>query len=242
MVHAATVVGDRQSLDALVGSVAMVALLGVLAWLALVALAMTLTRVPGAFGSVSARLAARVAPAVVRRGVAAVIGLAVTAGTGVPARAAAGPPLSPAQTAQPTRAASLSTPTPQPAVPAAGPFERPAAPALAPTGSVLASPTPSTARAPGGPLPTTQPSSPRAALGATTARTPVANRLGARGARRVVVVPGDTLWAIAARRLPGRVSNARIAASWPRWWQANRRVIGSDPDLIFPGQRLDPPT
>lgn len=56
-----------------------------------------------------------------------------------------------------------------------------------------------------------------------------------------VVRPGDTLWAIAAARLGGHPRPAAIAAQWPRWWAANRRVIGDDPDLIVPGQRLSPP-
>jgi hypothetical protein len=56
-----------------------------------------------------------------------------------------------------------------------------------------------------------------------------------------VVRPGDTLWAIAAAHLGGRPRPAAIAAEWPRWWAANRRVIGADPDLIVPGQRLTPP-
>lgn len=57
----------------------------------------------------------------------------------------------------------------------------------------------------------------------------------------VRVHPGDTLWAIAAAHLPGAPDNAAIAASWPRWYAANRHVIGPDPDLILPGQRLRPP-
>ncbi|HWB65202.1 MAG TPA: LysM domain-containing protein [Mycobacteriales bacterium] len=57
----------------------------------------------------------------------------------------------------------------------------------------------------------------------------------------VVVRPGDTLWGIAASRLGGHPSDANIAAAWPRWWHANRQVIGPDPNLIHPGQRLRPP-
>jgi resuscitation-promoting factor RpfA len=57
----------------------------------------------------------------------------------------------------------------------------------------------------------------------------------------VVVRSGDTLWGIAARHLPADASVAEIAAEWPRWYEANRRVIGTDPDLIRPGQRLRPP-
>jgi nucleoid-associated protein YgaU len=43
-----------------------------------------------------------------------------------------------------------------------------------------------------------------------------------------VVVAGDTLWGIAG-------------ADWPRWYAANRALVGPDPDLIRPGQRLAPP-
>ena len=32
-----------------------------------------------------------------------------------------------------------------------------------------------------------------------------------------------------------------VAAAWPRWWHANRAVVGPDPDLIRPGQVLHPP-
>ena len=41
----------------------------------------------------------------------------------------------------------------------------------------------------------------------------------------VVVRRGDTLWGFAG-------------PEWPRWYAANRAVIGDDPDLILPGQRL----
>jgi nucleoid-associated protein YgaU len=56
-----------------------------------------------------------------------------------------------------------------------------------------------------------------------------------------VVAPGDTLWGIAARRLGASASPALTAATWPRWYAANRPRIGPDPGLILPGQRLRPP-
>lgn len=59
----------------------------------------------------------------------------------------------------------------------------------------------------------------------------------------VVVRSGDTLWSIAARHLGPDASPEDIAAEWPRWHQANRDLIGPDPDLIRPGQELvAPPT
>lgn len=62
------------------------------------------------------------------------------------------------------------------------------------------------------------------------------------GEHVVVVRPGDTLWDIAAAHLSGTRINQRIAATWPRWYAANRAVVGPDPNLILPGQRLRPPT
>jgi len=55
-----------------------------------------------------------------------------------------------------------------------------------------------------------------------------------------VVQPGDTLWAIARSRDPS-ASDAAVAATVTRWHAVNRDVIGPDPDLIRPGQRLVPP-
>ncbi|GAA1686422.1 hypothetical protein GCM10009765_39880 [Fodinicola feengrottensis] len=59
--------------------------------------------------------------------------------------------------------------------------------------------------------------------------------------RTVVVRPGDSLWSIAAARLQ-HPSRPAIAVEWPRWWAANRQLIGPNPDIIRPGQRLRPPT
>jgi hypothetical protein len=59
--------------------------------------------------------------------------------------------------------------------------------------------------------------------------------------RAVRVRPGDSLWLITAHRLGPNVAPAEVAAAWPRWYAANRDVIGADPDLILPGQLLSPP-
>ncbi len=50
--------------------------------------------------------------------------------------------------------------------------------------------------------------------------------------------PGDTLWSIAADDLPAGSTDARIAARWHAIYAANRSLIGPDPDVIVPGQRL----
>lgn len=57
----------------------------------------------------------------------------------------------------------------------------------------------------------------------------------------VVVHRGDTLWSIAAAHL-GPYADARtIAAEWPRWYAANRQLVGDDPDVLTVGIRLRVP-
>lgn len=60
-----------------------------------------------------------------------------------------------------------------------------------------------------------------------------------------VVVRGDCLWTIAARRLGADTgpapSDAEIATAVQAWWHANAAVIGPDPDLLLPGQVLQAP-
>jgi hypothetical protein len=58
----------------------------------------------------------------------------------------------------------------------------------------------------------------------------------------VPVRRGDCLWTVAASALGPAATNAEIAAEWPRWYAANRSVIGADPDLILPGMVLHRPT
>ena len=61
------------------------------------------------------------------------------------------------------------------------------------------------------------------------------------GAAVVAVRPGDTLWGLAAARLPATASDAVIDRTWRGWYAANRHTVGPDPDLLIPGQRLVPP-
>jgi LysM repeat protein len=49
-----------------------------------------------------------------------------------------------------------------------------------------------------------------------------------------VVRPGDSLWSIAE----ARTSGGSVDERWRAIWQANRDVVGDDPDLILPGQAL----
>ncbi|MEE4542816.1 transglycosylase family protein [Streptomyces sp. V4-01] len=68
-----------------------------------------------------------------------------------------------------------------------------------------------------------------AAAHPATAR-PAAARAAAAGKDRYTVVSGDTLSGIA--------EDHEVAGGWPQLYRDNRTVVGGDPDLILPGQRL----
>jgi resuscitation-promoting factor RpfA len=57
-----------------------------------------------------------------------------------------------------------------------------------------------------------------------------------------VVRRGDALWDVAARHLGPNATAADIAREWPRWYAANRAVIGTDPNLLRPGEVLHAPS
>lgn len=57
----------------------------------------------------------------------------------------------------------------------------------------------------------------------------------------VVVRAGDSLWAIAARNLPAGAGAVEISAAWPRWYAANRGLIGPDPNRLDIGMVLQAP-
>lgn len=60
-------------------------------------------------------------------------------------------------------------------------------------------------------------------------------------AELIVVHAGDTLWRLAAARLPRDASDSDVDAAWRRLYAANRALIGADPDLVHPGLRLTDP-
>ena len=57
----------------------------------------------------------------------------------------------------------------------------------------------------------------------------------------VVVAAGDSLWTIAGTHLGPMATDVDIAMHWPKWYDANRSIIGTDPGLLQPGQVLYPP-
>lgn len=85
-----------------------------------------------------------------------------------------------------------------------------------------------------------QPSPPAVAPGPVTSA-PLRAAREPQAGHELVVKSGDTLWTIAARHLGPEASDVDIALEWPRWFESNRAVIGSDPDAILPGQILKAP-
>lgn len=117
--------------------------------------------------------------------------------------------------------------------------------AAAPSPISTAAPAWPTSAAPPAPMWPTGPAGPSAASAAPKPSSHPQHRAPNRPAAEpgVVVTSGDTLWSIAAGHLPpGQRTPARIAAAWPRWYAANRPVIGADPDHIVAGQVLHLPT
>jgi hypothetical protein len=179
--------------------------------LSVVALAARRSRVGGV-----ASLALRASPRLVRPLVSAVLasGLAVTAG---PASAATRSPGLPAAGWAASSVPSPSTPSPAPLSASPVQVGMPAA----------------------GWVPT-QPAQPRVSAPEVSAVS-AAPRRHVDVERAVVVRRGDCLWSVVARSLGPHASDARVAEQWPRWWAANRAVIGDDPALLLPGTRLHPP-
>lgn len=64
---------------------------------------------------------------------------------------------------------------------------------------------------------------------------------GGATAEGIAVHAGDTLWDIAARYLGEGASDVDIALEWPRWFEANRALIGPNPNVLRPGQILQAP-
>lgn len=59
-----------------------------------------------------------------------------------------------------------------------------------------------------------------------------------------LVLPGDSLWSVAAAALAaahghsGEPTATEVASYWPRIYALNRALLGPDPDLLLPGQVL----
>lgn len=225
------------------------------AWLALGALLTFLAALPGAAGAVFGAMADKVTPAAYRRVAKIALGITVAAGPMVatmPAHAA--PVDSPSQTAATQMLPSLDRPgSNQTVFPGAAQLPNLDRPSGSWTGQEAGQlPMPdrptsnqSTGRTAGLPLP----DRPMTQVGQTGNQQQQQGQQGQQQqqnrqqqAGQHVVVRGDTLWDIAAANLPDGASNADIARETQRWYEANRQVIGDNPDLILPGQVLQAPS
>jgi hypothetical protein len=192
-----------------------------LAWLVVAVLLVAAVRLPGRIGALAERATAAVVPAAVRRLLATTLG--VTLFAGIHAGGALAAPGGSAPPPAIVSALNLDWPTVR-AASQAGTLTTPAGkpPAQSPPGAH-------------GPGDSRRPST----LGAGTPRFGAPQR--GDESREVVVRRGDSLWSIAAQHLGPSATDEQIAREWPRWWSANRQVVGDDPDVIKPGQRLTPP-
>ena len=195
------------------GILVMVAFVGVVLslWVGLGMALSALSVLPGALGQASTRLADRVAPAVVRKVIAFVLGTALTAAL-VPGTAVAG----------------SAHPTPRQAVVTSAQY---AVGVLAHVAGTIDT----SKDADAAPGPSWSPD--RRALPPNSTGHPG----GPGGPGEIVVRRGDNLWSIAARHLGPTATTTDISAEWHRWFAANRHVIGDDANLITPGQVLHPP-
>ncbi len=86
------------------------------------------------------------------------------------------------------------------------------------------------------------PSAPIAATPQGPADAPDASRSESEGKPAPhTVVRGESLWCIASGLLPHSATDAQITATWRAIYRLNRGVIGPDPGLIQPGQKLTLP-
>lgn len=254
--------------DALVGLVAGAGS-GLCLWLGAGFLLSLGAALPGQLGSGARWVSRRVTPQLVRRLAVTALGGAIVASGAVPARAATptGPlrtvtltawsasdtgPDAPTSGSVPAAPAGLSpdllppvtVASPRPTDPssAADPWAAPAArPAASGTAGqrTAVPPTPSSVTSTGTAVP---------GLGALGPRPPRAAAAAGRdapgpgtSAGSVTVTTGDTLWDLAATALGPGADAGAISREWPRWFTANRAVIGADPDHLEPGQSLVAP-
>ena len=237
-----------------------------MAWLGLSTLAALLAHLPGRIGGLAEALAAACAPALSRRVAAVMVGATVT-GALSPGTAVGGAGHPQAVPAAQVRAAQTQDRIGSARAAARAPgfhvsddfLGRLPGPGWAPPAPAAPgfSPTPASSGTPGaddGAMAAVVTSAPRSGApspGWTPSRPPVRPQPSPRllggspaiqdRAAHVVVHRGDTLWDIVRQHLGSGATDAEVAAAWPAWHEANREVIGPDPNLILPGQVLHAP-
>jgi nucleoid-associated protein YgaU len=192
----------------------------VAAWLAVGLLALAAAQLPGAAGRLAWAASRALLPRAVYRLAAGATGLGVLL---APVAAGAQPGAAPTPAPSPTAAATLPAPSwPASNAPASNAPASDTPAGNAPASNAPANNAPANNAPAGGDAPQTDGTQPDAA--------------------HVTVQAGDSLWRIAATHLGADATSAQIAEAWPRWYAANRAVIGADPALIRPGQVLSAPT
>lgn len=178
----------------------------------------------GSFGSVAGSVAATRMPG---RAVSVLVAaLVVTMLSGTAAHAAGAAPRPPGAVAAETGAVS------GPAAPESAGATHPG------SWAALVAPAPSASTTGQGFVPTASPPAPATADLVTAPPSRAAVRPEP---VPVVVLAGDSLWSLARTHLGPGATDTEVAAEWPRWWHANRALVGDDPDHLLPGQQLLPP-
>lgn len=209
--------------DEALGGVAAIAAWVLLGWVVLVLLATALAAVPGIVGRAAGRLAGAITPAAARRTARLALGVAVAGGPVALSAVPAAAHLPGEMANHPVGALPADDAADLPLI------ERPTRPGQSPQPAepLRVANTSGGASVPAPPEPVTdRPAEPEPPEPPPTS---------------VAVQEGDSLWKIAARHLGPDATDAQIAAAWPRWYMANRDVIGDDPNLIVPGTSLTPP-
>jgi nucleoid-associated protein YgaU len=204
------------------------------AWLFVATALVVASQGPSVLGRLAAGVARMVTPRAARRLLEAALGVALAVG---PAGAAlAGPAVMPV-TAVGVSVQLALDPVPAPIVAAAAPvfpdLDRPSSVASTPAVSPAVA-------APSSLPPTSVPASPPTVSTPTTPTTPPAPSAPSIPLRasRHTVVPGDTLWDLAAAASPPGASPAVVTALWQQWYASNRATIGANPSLLLPGELL----
>lgn len=175
----------------------------------------------------AASAAGKFTPAFMRRLALAAVGLQL-----VTAPLAAASPL-PADPGSPGPAPAASAAWTPPAVPVATTTDAPPPAATTPPGPAPLPGVPAVAE------PQWRPLSPVVEPGPLAGR-PLRQQPAAESAE-VTVRPGDSLWSLSSARLGPFASDVDIALDWPLIYQANREIIGGNPNLLRPGQVLQLP-
>ena len=192
----------------------------------------------------AAEITGKFSPAFMRRLALAAVGLQLLGAPLAHGATDGGPPPSPTSG---TAIAAVWAPTEQATAGASALPSEPAALTTAVVGGVggpaSISVVPATSASGDSLDPRWKPSAPVVDPGPLTAHPVRSARQQPASAAPVTVVAGDSLWSIAARGLGSTpASDVDVALEWPRWYQANKAVVGENPDVLLPGQVLRPPS